>query len=74
VFFITNENFNAINEFAKKFDLHRQPNVFFVKTSFTEIIDKFGPVDTPSIYIYRDGHLETSFNGETPIEKITSQL
>jgi len=70
LFFITTSDFQSINAFAKEYKLDNYANVYFVQANFPSIINTFGSVDTPTMFIYQDGSLAKQFSGETPIDKV----
>ena len=74
VFFITNYQFNQINAFARIQQLDQESNVFFAQTDVNHILDHFGPIETPSVFIYREGKKVAQFIGETPIDQIIEAL
>jgi hypothetical protein len=63
-----------ITAFAKNFDLDNKPRVKFAWTSTEGVLTYYGPIETPSIYIYLDGKLRQKFNGQTEIDTILSAL
>ena len=75
VYFITTSSQQQIDTFAKKYRLADYPNVHFCLTTSESILDNFGPIDTPSLYIFSsDRKLVKSFNGETPIGEILKYI
>lgn len=59
-----------IEKFGKDYNLSGHPNIILGQTSTDEILKNFGPIPTPSVYIYSNNVLVQKFNGETEIEKI----
>jgi peroxiredoxin len=75
VWFVSSDNFENIGRFAKDYDLVGHANVHFVRTEVMEVINNFGSIATPSVYIYSDERqLIKAINGETPIEDIVKYL
>jgi len=70
LYFITTTAQQEIETFANSYKLSGYENVHFCKTTGQAILEKFGPIDAPSIYIYSDQKIVKSFNGETPINEI----
>lgn len=68
LYFISSDPIEEIANFAFNFALVDKPNVLFCQTSMEQILDSFGPIDTPSLYIYSgEQSLIKAFNGETEI-------
>jgi len=75
VWFVASDSFENMKDFAKTYDLLDQPNVRFARTEIMEVINNFGAISTPSVYIYSDERqLIKSINGETRIEEIIKYL
>jgi peroxiredoxin len=75
VWFISSDNFENIGRFAKDYDLVGHANVHFARTEVMEVINNFGAIATPSVYIYSDERqLIKAINGETRIEEIIKYL
>jgi peroxiredoxin len=71
VYFITTSTQQQIEAFAKEYRLDDYPNVHFCQTTSQSILDNFGAIDAPSLYIFSsDRKLVKSFNGETTIGEI----
>lgn len=70
LYFITTTSQQEIETFANSYKLSGYENVHFCKTTGPAILENFGPIDAPSLYIYSDQKLVKSFNGETPINEI----
>lgn len=71
VWFVSSDNVENISRFAKDYDLVGQANVHFVRTEVMEVINNFGAIATPSVYIYSDERqLIKAINGETSIDQI----
>jgi hypothetical protein len=75
LYFITTSSRQQIDTFAKEYRLADYPNVHFCLTTSQSILDNFGPIDAPSLYIFSsDRKLVKSFNGETPIGEILKYI
>jgi hypothetical protein len=72
--FITTTSLQEIQTFANQYKLTGYPNVHFYKTSNQNILDNFGPIDAPSLYIYSDQKFVKAFNGETSINEILKYI
>ncbi len=74
LYFISSAPMSKMQQFAWDYKL-AGPNVNLAYATPENILRTFGPVQTPSIYIYSDtGKLVRAFNGQTPIEKILPLL
>lgn len=75
LYFISDAPPAQLAQFAQEYKLINQPNIHFAQTSVESILQHFGPIDTPSVFIYSDkGMLKKSFIGETPIEQILQHI
>ena len=74
LYFISSAPTEDIVAFAENFGLNQKSNVKFAWTATQGVLDNYGPIQTPSIYIYSDGRLKKYFNGQTDIETILSAL
>ena len=75
IYFITTESFEKIDQFAKDYNLEGHDHVFFGQTQVGHIINNFGQISAPSVYVYGEGgNLKRRFNGETRIEDIVKSL
>jgi hypothetical protein len=74
LYFISSAPMEQITAFARNFDLDDKPRVKFAWTSTEGVLTYFGPIQTPSVYIYKQGKLKQGFNGQTEIDKILSAL
>ena len=71
LYFITSGPMDEIKAFADTYKLNDRPNVHFAFTPALNVLNNYGPISAPSIYIYSEDHkLVKGFNGETPIERI----
>jgi cytochrome oxidase Cu insertion factor (SCO1/SenC/PrrC family) len=74
LYFISSSPLEQIVAFAKNFKLNDKDNVKFALTTNEGVLTYYGPVPTPSIYLYSEGKLRTSFNGQTDVENIIKAL
>lgn len=71
LYFITSGPMEDIKAFADTYKLSGKPNVHFAFTPALNVLNTYGPISAPSIYVYSEDHkLVKGFNGETPIERI----
>jgi peroxiredoxin len=71
LYFISSATAGEIDRFSKEYKLTNLPNVFFASTSAQNIVNAFGPIEAPSIYLYSsDGKMVEKFNGEVAIEVV----
>lgn len=74
LYFISSASMNEIIQFAKDYKL-KGSNIHLAVTTVKEILDSYGPIDAPSIYLYGDGGtLIQSFNGEVAIEVVLKYI
>ena len=74
LYFISSSSMDQIMAFAKSFNLANKDNVRFAWTAPEGVLTYYGPIETPSIYIYSDGRLRQKFNGQTEVESILEAL
>jgi hypothetical protein len=74
LYFISSAPMEQITAFAKNFDLAHKPQVKFAWTSTEGVLTYYGPIQTPSIYVYRNGKLIQGFNGQTELDTILGVL
>jgi thioredoxin-related protein len=61
----------AINDFSKKYHLDKLSNHYFAKLPVEKVVETFGSVSVPHIFIYdKTGVLQKEFRGETKIEAL----
>lgn len=71
LYFVASGPVAEIKAFAETYKLYDRPNVHFAFTPAINVLNTYGPISAPSIYIYSEDHkLVKGFNGETPIERI----
>jgi len=74
LYFISSAPVEQINAFARDFKLNEKPNVRFAWTATQGVLDFYGPIPTPSLYVYSDGRLKRTFNGQTEVDEILNVL
>ena len=75
VYFITYAPMADIQRFAQEYRLDGNKNINFAYADVQPILDNFGSVPTPSMYIYSDKRqLVKAFEGETPITEILQHI
>ena len=74
LYFVSSSSLEAIQAFAESLDLNSRKNVKFAWASTQSVLDHYGAIQTPSVYIYSNGRLKKSFNGQTEIENIINSL
>ena len=74
LYFISSSPMPQIVKFAEDYKLDNKQNVKFAWTSTEGVLNHYGPIQTPSVYIYSQGKLVKSFNGQTSIENILNVL
>ncbi|HTF21493.1 MAG TPA: redoxin domain-containing protein [Chryseolinea sp.] len=75
LYFITSGPLEEIKAFADTYKLSGRPNVHFAFTPALNVLNSYGPISAPSVYVYSGDHqLVKAFNGETPIEKILAAI
>jgi len=71
LYFITSDTAEKAEGFAKDYFLNGLDNVVFGSTSAESVLNNFGPIATPSIYIYSaEQKLVKAFNGEVSISEV----
>jgi peroxiredoxin len=75
LYFISDAPPQQLSQFAREYGLAGNPDIHFAHTSIENILNSYGPIDAPSVYIYTaEGRLKKSFIGETPIENILQHM
>jgi peroxiredoxin len=75
MYFVSSSPVDQIVKFSKDYKLNDQRNIYFGATTVQKILDTFGPIAAPSIYIYSEsGQLVQKFNGQTPVAEIVQYL
>jgi thioredoxin-related protein len=72
---VTTVDGSAINDFSKKYHLDKLSKHYFAKLSTEKVVETFGSVSVPHIFIYdKTGVLQKEFRGETKIEALLKYL
>jgi thiol-disulfide isomerase/thioredoxin len=75
LYFITSYSLQEIEKFANDHRLLGYANIYFAGTSIESILNNFGPIKAPSIYIYSsEQKLIKTFNGEVRIETVLEYI
>jgi len=75
IYFISSAPIDDIKKFSEDFKMNTQENIHFAGTDVQNIIDSYGPISAPSIYIYSEqGKLLNRFNGEIGIDIVLKSL
>jgi hypothetical protein len=75
MYFVSSSPVDQILKFSNDYKLSGQSNIYFGSTTVQKILDTFGPIAAPSIYIYSEtGQLIQRFNGQTPVAEIIQYL
>lgn len=75
LYFLSSNTQEQIVKFSNDYQLASLPNVKLAQAESTKIIQTFGAIPTPSLYIYStEKRLVKQFNGETSIEEIIKFL
>lgn len=75
LYFVTSAGNAETEAFAKQYELSGKDNIKFGVTAVENILDNFGAISAPSIYIYNgSGKLVKKFNGETDIQQIVEAI
>jgi len=74
LYFISSAPMSEIEAFAKTYKLQGKQQVKFAWTSTEDVLSHYGAIRTPSVYIYSNGSLKGSFNGQTDIQNIINAL
>jgi thioredoxin-related protein len=75
LYFISSHPMDIIQQFAVDYKLVKYPNIYLGRTSVESVLNNYGPVDAPSIFIYtKAGKLIKSFKGQTPVDDIVNAL
>lgn len=75
LYFVSSSPVGEITKFANDYKLSGIPNVLFGLTTTESILNNFGPIQAPSIYIYSaEGKLVKHFNGQVEVGEIMKYL
>ncbi len=74
MYFVSAAPMPQIEQFATTYKLKGKDNVLFGNTAAENVLNNFGPIPAPSIYIYNDKKLKQSFEGQTDVAQIIAAL
>ena len=75
LYFVSSAAKPEIEKFAKDYGLSEEENISFGSTTVQSVLDNFGPIQAPSMYIYSEnGTLVQALNGEVDISVILKYL
>jgi hypothetical protein len=74
LYFVSSASQAEIEKFAIDYKLKGLSNVYFGTTSSENVINNFGPIQAPSLYIYSDQKLIKDFNGQVDVSVIVKYL
>jgi thioredoxin-related protein len=75
LYFISSYPLEVIQQFAVDYHLTGLQNVYFGMTTVQDVLNNYGPIHAPSIFVYtKEGKLLKSFSGTTDVEKIIEVL
>jgi peroxiredoxin len=75
VYFVSSAASSEIKKFSNDYKLSGIPNILFGTTTLENVLNNFGAIQAPSIYIYSpQGKLVQHFNGQTDIGVIMKYL
>lgn len=71
LYFVAAHPMDQIIQFAEKFELKDQPDIYFGQVSVGKVTEVLGPMDVPTIYIYSaERVLVKKFVNETPVKEM----
>lgn len=75
LYFISSAPFEDITHFSHTYQLANYKNVVFARAESRDVIETFGPIETPTIFLYdKNGNLIESFSGEVAIEVVLKYI
>jgi AhpC/TSA family len=75
LYFITSQSLEASGKFAETYQLSGNENVHFSWTPMEQVLDNYGPISAPSIYIYSADHqLVKSFSGDLNMPELLKYI
>jgi peroxiredoxin len=75
LYFVSSATLPELEKFAKDYHLSDYENILFGQTSTESILNNFGPIQAPSVYIYTEqGKLVNSLNGQVDISVLLKYL
>jgi len=75
LYFVSSDSPEKVANFAKDYKLNGVERVYFGIASTESVLKNFGPITTPSFYIYSaEGKLVKAFNGEVEISALLKYI
>lgn len=74
LYFVSAAPMPEIEKFAATYKLKGKDNVLFGNTAAENVLNHFGPIPAPSIYIYNEQTLKKGFEGQTAVGEIIQNL
>jgi peroxiredoxin len=74
IYWVSSVPMPEIQKFATTYKLAGKDNIVFGTTKAENILNNYGPIPAPSIYIYNDQTLKQSFEGQTDVQQIIESL
>lgn len=75
LYFVSSSPVQEVTKFGNDYKLSGIPNILFGLTTTESILNNFGPIQAPSIYIYSaEGKLVKHFNGQVEVGEIMKYL
>jgi hypothetical protein len=74
MYFVSSSPQAENEKFATDYKLKGESNIYFGTTAPENIINNFGPIQAPSVYIYSDQKLVKEFNGQVDVGVIIKYL
>lgn len=74
LYFVSSAPTPEIEKFAATYNLKGKENILFGNTAAENVLNNYGPIPAPSIYIYNDQTLKKSFEGQTDVNEIIRSL
>jgi hypothetical protein len=75
LYFMSSHPIGELKKFAADYGFANNPDVIFGQVTVDGVIQNFGQVHTPSVYIYNEmGKMIKAFNGKTDVNQIISAL
>jgi peroxiredoxin len=74
LYFVSSAAAQEIEKFSKDYKLDGKTNIYFGMTPGENVINSYGPIQTPSVYIYNDQKFIKEFNGQVEVGVILKYL
>lgn len=75
LYFISSASRADLIKFSKDYKLNDRPNVHFAQTTVEDVLNNYGPIQAPSIFIYsEEKKLIQSHKGKVAIEELVKTL